>query len=74
VCLMRDVVMHLARGAGGSACESEQVLEMREWEWHVSSWSVVVGFARVAMVVASSAGLTRDATGVSVVSGPLPYF
>jgi hypothetical protein len=42
-----------------------------EWELHASSWSVVVGVARVAMVVASSTGLTRDATGVSAVSGPL---
>jgi hypothetical protein len=71
VCLMRDVVMRVARGAGSSACESEQVLEMRGWELHASSWSVVVGVARVAMVVASSTGLTRDATGVSAVSGPL---
>jgi hypothetical protein len=72
VCLMRDVVMRVARGAGSSACESEQVLEMRGWELHASSWSVVVGVARVAMIVAaSSAGPTRDATGISALSGPL---
>jgi hypothetical protein len=69
---MRDVVMRLAREADGSACESEQVLEMRERELYASSWSAMVGVAREAMVVAaSSAGLTRDATGVSAVSGPL---
>jgi hypothetical protein len=72
VCLMREVVMRLARGPGSSACESEHVLEMREWKLHASSWSIMVGVARVAMVVAaSSAGLARDAIQVSAVSGPL---